>query len=258
MAQRKKLAWPLRSSQLLLAVERLVANDGWVTSRVKAVSRRRRGPQARLYRACHPAILDHRGRRLTPATLLPPPSMRGFTPPVTLTTYSEKTTRENLDARERGDPAWIKCEITCGCVAGAPREGTQSKAATRLLDALVRARVAHQFPRPPYLPGLLASNELSDLVRAVIEELKRNALAAEAAQRRQKALIIQVASELGLNPRPAGHNDSAWIADCPRRSHTIMLLPSLNEFGCGYCRRNGDANELRAFVDYVKTLRRDV
>ena len=48
MAQRKKLAWPLRSSQLLLAVERLVANDGWVTSRVKAVSRRRRGPQARL------------------------------------------------------------------------------------------------------------------------------------------------------------------------------------------------------------------
>ena len=84
MAQRKKLAWPLRSSQLLLAVERLVANDGWVTSRVKAVSRRRRGPQARLYRACHPAILDHRGRRLTPATLLPPPSMRGFTPPVTI------------------------------------------------------------------------------------------------------------------------------------------------------------------------------
>src|SRR4249919_205731 len=83
MAQRKKLAWPLRASQPLLAVERLVANDGWVASRVKAVSRRRRGPQARLYRACHPAILDHRGRRLTTATLLPPPSLRGFTPPVT-------------------------------------------------------------------------------------------------------------------------------------------------------------------------------
>ena len=91
MAQRKKLAWPLRSSQLLLAVERLVANDGWVTSRVKAVSRRRRGPQARLYRACHPAILDHRGRRLTPATLLPPPSMRGFTPPVTTGAVMEVT-----------------------------------------------------------------------------------------------------------------------------------------------------------------------
>ena len=41
----KKLAWPLRASQPLLAVERLVANDGWVASRVKAVSRRRRGPR---------------------------------------------------------------------------------------------------------------------------------------------------------------------------------------------------------------------
>ena len=175
-----------------------------------------------------------------------------------LTAYSEKFTRTNLAARERGDPAWVKSTINSGCVAGAPREGTQSKAAMRLLDALVRARVPHAFPRPPYLPGLLASNQLSDIARAVSDELKRNALAAEAAQRRHKAQIIEVASELGLNPRPAGHNDSAWIADCPRRSHTLMLSPSLNEFGCGYCRRKGDAAELRAFVDYAKSLRRDV
>ena len=171
---------------------------------------------------------------------------------------SEKSTRKNLAAREGGDPAWVKSKTACVCVAGAPREGTENKAATRLLDVLVRARVHHAFPRPPYLPGLLTSNELSDIVRAVTEELKRNALAAEAAQRRQKALIIEVASELGLNPRPAGHNDSAWIADCPRRSHTIMLSPSLNEFGCGYCRRKGDAAELRAFADYVKSLWRNV
>jgi hypothetical protein len=175
-----------------------------------------------------------------------------------LTTYSEKTTRENLDARESGDPTWIKSEITCGCVAGAPREGTQSEAATRLLDALVRARVPYQFPRPPYLSGLLASAELSDIARAVIDELEQNALAAKVMQQRQKAQIVEVAGELGLNPRPAGHNDSAWIADCPRRSHTLMLSPSLNEFGCGYCRRKGDAAELRAFVDYVKSLQRGV
>jgi hypothetical protein len=144
---------------------------------------------------------------------------------------------------------YSKSELSCGCVAGAPREGTQSEAATQLLGALVRARVGLQFPRPPYLPGLLASNELSDIVDAVSEELKRNRLAAEAAQQRQKAQILEVADELGLNPRPAGHNDSAWIADCPRRTHTLILSPSLNEFGCGYCRRKGGANELRAFVE---------
>jgi hypothetical protein len=161
-----------------------------------------------------------------------------------LTTRSEKATRENLAARESGDPAWVKHELTCGCVAGAPRGGTQKDAAIRLLKALARARAA----RSPYLPGLLASNELSDITNAVIEALKRNTLAAEATQQRQKAQIIEVASELGLNPRPAGHNDSAWIADCPRRTHTLMLSPSLNEFGCGYCRRKGDVAELRAFV----------
>jgi hypothetical protein len=175
-----------------------------------------------------------------------------------LTTHSEKTTRENLDARESGDPAWIKSEITRGCVAGAPREGTQSKAATQLLDALVRVRVHHQFPRPPYLPGLLTIAELADIVRAVTEDLERNALAAEIAQRGHEAPIIKLASELGLNPRPAGHNDSAWMADCPHRSHTIMLSPSLNEFGCGYCRRKGGPAELRVFVDHVKSSQRDV
>ena len=141
-----------------------------------------------------------------------------------LTTHSEKTTRENLDARESGDPAWIKSEITCGCVAGAPREGTQSKAATRFLDALVRAGVPYEFPRPPYLPGFLASNELSDIVRAVTEELERNALAAEAAQGGHEAPILKLARELGLNPRPAGHNDSAWIADC-RAGRTRSCCP---------------------------------
>src|SRR6266700_3972986 len=55
MAQRKKLAWNLRGLQPLLAIDRLVANEGWVPDPVKAVSRRRRGPQARLYRVWHPA-----------------------------------------------------------------------------------------------------------------------------------------------------------------------------------------------------------
>src|SRR5215468_6294683 len=83
MAQRKKSARPLLGLQPLFPVERLVANEGWVTSPVKAISRRRRGPKARLYRACHPARLGHRGRRLATARPLRPPSLRGFTPPVT-------------------------------------------------------------------------------------------------------------------------------------------------------------------------------
>ena len=170
-----------------------------------------------------------------------------------LTTHPEKLTKQNLIARESGDPDWVKSKLTCGCVAGAPRNGTKKEAAARLLDALVRARVHHGFPRPPYLSGLLKRNELAGIVEAVLKELKRNALAAEAAQRVEKAPIITLASELGLNPRPAGHNSSAWMAACPRRSHWIMLSPSRNEFGCGYCRRKGGPAELKAFADYVRS-----
>src|SRR6516162_8510075 len=92
MAQRKKSARPLLGLQPLFPVERLVANEGWVTSPVKAVSRRRRGPKARLYRACHPARLGHRGRRLATARPLRPPSLRGFTPPVTPPDLARLTT----------------------------------------------------------------------------------------------------------------------------------------------------------------------
>ena len=129
-----------------------------------------------------------------------------------------------------------------------------NKAAMRLLPALVRARIPYEFPRPPYLPGLLRRRELAGIVRAVAEEFRRNSQAADAAQKVGKAPIIELANELGLNPRPAGHNDSAWVADCPARSHTLMLSPSLNEFGCGYCRRKGGPAELEAFADHVKSL----
>lgn len=172
-----------------------------------------------------------------------------------LTTHSGKSTQQNLAARESGDPNWVKSTMTYGCVAGTPRQVTECEAATRLLDVLVRARVHYEFPHPPYLPGLLKRNELADIVEAVVTNLTRNGTAAEMQQRRYPAPIIKVARDLDLNPRPAGYNGEAWMADCPWRSHTIMLSPSLNQFGCGYCRRKGGPADLRAFTDFVKTTR---
>jgi hypothetical protein len=46
--EEKKLAWHLRGLQPLFATERSVANEGWVASPVKAVSRRRQGNESRL------------------------------------------------------------------------------------------------------------------------------------------------------------------------------------------------------------------
>jgi hypothetical protein len=165
-----------------------------------------------------------------------------------LITPTENFTLESLSARERGDRGWVKRMITCGCVAGAARHETPGEAARILLDGLLRARIHFSGPRPPYISGLLTSQEIAGMIGIMTDELRSNALAAEADH---EAPIIKVARDLGLNPRPAGHNSTAWIADCARRSHFIMISPSHNEFGCGYCKRAGDPAELQAFCEGI-------
>ena len=46
-----------------LAVDLMVANNGWTAYPVEAVSRRRRGPKARLYRVCRLAKLRQQVER---------------------------------------------------------------------------------------------------------------------------------------------------------------------------------------------------
>ena len=133
------------------------------------------------------------------------------------------------------------------CVVSVTRQGSKREAAARLLDAHIRSRIYYGFPVPPYRKGLLTSGELENIVGAVIDKFDRNSRAAEKEQAQHEAPIIKMARELNLNPKPAGHNNIAWIADCPRRSHWIMISPSLNEFGCGYCRRKGGPKELKEF-----------
>lgn len=143
--------------------------------------------------------------------------------------------------------------ISRTCAISTPRHGSKREAATRLLEATVHSGVHFEWPVPPYRSGLLTSGELESIVGAVAEELERNEQMAKEKQRRSEAPIIKMARDLGLDPRPAGHNDSAWMANCPQSSnHWIMISPEHNEFGCGYCRRKGNPQELRAFCDDVR------
>lgn len=143
--------------------------------------------------------------------------------------------------------------LSRSCVMSIPRHGSKRKAAARILDTHVRSRVHYECPVPPYQPGLLTNGELESIVEAIADELKRNSGVAEEEQRRHEAEIIKMARELGLDPRPAGHNDSAWMASCPQTgNHWLMISPKHNQFGCGYCRRKGGPQELRAFYDAVR------
>ena len=143
------------------------------------------------------------------------------------------------------------------CVLSLPRHGSKQDAAVRLMDAHLRSRVHYECPVPPYPSGLLKTDELESIVKAIAEELKRNSEAAEEEQRRHQTPIIKLARELDLDPRPAGHNDSAWMANCPQSSsHWIMISPERNAFGCGYCRQKGGPAELEAFAEHVRSQER--
>jgi hypothetical protein len=140
------------------------------------------------------------------------------------------------------------------CVMSIPRSGSTREAAGRLLDAHVRSRVNNECPTAPYRSGmLLTGGELESIVKTIADDLNRNIRLAEEEQRKHEAPIIGLAKELGLEPRPAGQNESDWMANCPRGSHWIMISPSHNEFGCGYCRRKGGPEELQAFCNSVRS-----
>ena len=135
------------------------------------------------------------------------------------------------------------------CVGSNPRDGSKRETAARLLDAHVRSRINYECPVSPYQAGLLTSSELENIITVIAGELKRNSDAAEEAQRQDEAPIVKMARELGLGPRPAGHDHNSWMANCPRTNHWIMISAEQNEFGCGYCRRKGGPSELRAFYE---------
>jgi len=141
-------------------------------------------------------------------------------------------------------------------VAGTLQSGPK-EAARELFKALVGSRLHYTMPAAPFGGGLLSAEELGQEVADILAELERNDRAAEAAERANPSPIVLVAMTFELNPRPAGHNPTSWVANCPGGHHWIMISTSSNQFGCGYCRRKGGPGELLTFCeDHVRKVRK--
>ena len=55
---------------------------------------------------------------------------------------------------------------------------------------------------------------------------------------------------LGLNPRPSNGSIEHWEARCLcGGNHTLMITTTTNEWGCGYCKKKGDINDLKLWND---------
>jgi hypothetical protein len=94
----------------------LGGNQRRVASAVNAVSRRRRGPKARVDRGCNPAILGHHGRRPAVTVRFFPPTLRGNAPPVTGHSWVRRSSSTALSVGVSGwmQPISTSPETTLG------------------------------------------------------------------------------------------------------------------------------------------------
>ncbi|MGZ4891915.1 MAG: SEL1-like repeat protein [Halobacteriota archaeon] len=137
-----------------------------------------------------------------------------------------------------------------GRVFAIKREGDELTACLNLLELLVRARHGFEWPEEFLVAGIVKESAFTSMVRRLEKELDENKQRAEETETE----IIKVARKLGLSPKPTGEGPSHWFARCPGRihgkagAHVLFIDAAGNVFGCGYCRRKGGVEELRAFV----------
>ncbi|MGZ4951142.1 MAG: tetratricopeptide repeat protein [Halobacteriota archaeon] len=139
--------------------------------------------------------------------------------------------------------------LSIGCVFAAAKKGEESSSCLALLDRLFRAYVGFCTPQRFLAGGIISESAYNNLVKRIDQELEENAQKA----RENETEIIKVARELGLYPRPTGKGITHWWASCPsiRKpafSHPLYIDAAENYFGCGWCKRKGGVEELRAFV----------
>jgi hypothetical protein len=143
------------------------------------------------------------------------------------------------------DELWITSSYKTGRAYTFPSQDTAQSASLRLIGRLFRARVGFEWPAGFISPGLVNKAAFTKLVKQIERELDDNRRKAL----KNKAEIVLVAEELGLSPRPTGTAPGLWAANCPGTNHFLYISATGSSFGCGWCKRKGGPEELRAFVD---------
>ena len=139
-----------------------------------------------------------------------------------------------------------------GRVAWAGSQGTRASGAEILFRAFTAARHGHVWP-DGFLEGALITEAAHQRILGELEaEHERNIREAES---QAEVVILVVARRLGLRPEPAGNSPSTWYANCPGKSHRLMISSSSDQFGCGYCRVKGGPAELEALVQQRREAR---
>ena len=137
-------------------------------------------------------------------------------------------------------------------LAAAPIAGTEPEAARRLFPDALRATLGlGGGPTRFVAAGLVDERAYDEAVATLLSEVEQRQ--AQAQEEREQARaeptpIVDLAEELALDPEPSVRHAGRWEARCPGTGHRLQLDARKGLFYCGYCRRGGGPEDLRAFV----------
>jgi hypothetical protein len=128
----------------------------------------------------------------------------------------------------------------------------RQRSAAVLLDALFEAGLGFCWPTRHLISGIIDREAFA----GIVENLQARIDAREQAARSYAdAPIVLAARECRLNLEPSGTSPIAWMARCPGTNHSLMIGADTNTWGCGWCKRKGGPEELKAFVVERRTKR---
>ncbi|GAA4270442.1 hypothetical protein [Hyunsoonleella aestuarii] len=88
---------------------------------------------------------------------------------------------------------------------------------------------------------------------SIINVMKDEKLAIIEQAKAYQTPLIDYLRDRKLNPRPTGYNPNSWVAKCPcGGNHQIMVSTLHDEWGCGYCNREGKILELEKWLQEIK------
>ena len=149
------------------------------------------------------------------------------------------------------DELWVDGDVGRWISVKRKRRGDEEEAALEMFEALIRARIGHEWPVRILREGIVGNVAFSELISRVEAELSAKAKEAQG----NISPIVATAETLRLHPAPAGTHPQLWRANCPGTGHTLYINTEIDQFFCGYCGRHGRSDTLKDFVSERKALR---
>lgn len=118
-----------------------------------------------------------------------------------------------------------------------------------VLSQFLKENLWSFFPDQPLYrkSEMFTQEDFDQFVRNIVT--KRNRKENSARELYENHPLAVYCEQEGLNPRPTRGASSQWLANCPRgRSHSIMLELETGTWGCGYCCKKGELEQLKEWM----------